>query len=81
MNTQTQTHSPKAEVERTSPREAIVGSSQAVIGFAVLGCMVVVGGVGIAKALSMETGSGVLLCLLGSVAAFGTVFFIYLRKS
>lgn len=80
MNTQTQAHSQKTEDERSSPGETIVGSAQTVIGFAVLGCMVA-GGVGIAKALSMESGSGVLLCLLGSVAAFGTVFFIYLRKS
>jgi hypothetical protein len=80
MNTQTQTHTQKTEDERNSQGETIVGSAQTVIGFAILGCMVA-GGVGIAKALSMESGSDVLLCLLGSVAAFGTVFFIYLRKS
>jgi len=50
------------------------------VGFAVLGCLVA-GGVGIAKALSMESGFDVLLCLLGSVTAFGMVFYIYFRKS
>lgn len=49
------------------------------IGFAILGCLVA-GGVGILKALSMENGADVLLCLLGSVAAFGTVFYFCFRK-
>ncbi len=71
----TQTQSQKAE----SCEETIAGSAQTVLGFAVLG-MLVAGGVGIAKAMEMEHGSDVLLCLLGSIAAFGTVFFIYFRK-
>ena len=80
MNTQTQSLGQTTEDERSSPGETIIGSAQTVIGFAVLGCMVA-GGVGIARALSMESGADVLLCLLGSVAAFGTVFFVYLRRS
>lgn len=55
-------------------------SCETVIGFAILGCLVA-GGVGIAKALSMESGVEVLLCLLGSVAAFGMVFYVYFRKA
>ncbi len=50
------------------------------MGFAVLGCLVA-GAVGIAKASGMESGFDVLLCLLGSIAAFGVVFYIYFRKS
>jgi len=49
------------------------------LGFAVIGCLVA-GAVGIFKAMSMESAGGVLLCLLGSVAAFGMVFYVYLRK-
>ncbi len=40
----------------------------------------VAGAVGILKALAMESGSGVFLCLLGSVAAFGTVYYIYFGR-
>ncbi|MGO8699305.1 MAG: hypothetical protein ACLQVY_16485 [Limisphaerales bacterium] len=54
-------------------------SGETVLGFAVLGCLVA-GAVGILKALGMESGFDVLLCLLGSVAAFGTVFYLYLGK-
>jgi len=80
MNTQTQTHGEKIRDEANSHGESIVGSAQTVIGFAILGCMVA-GGMGIAKASNMESGLDVLLCLLGSVAAFGVVFYIYFRKS
>ena len=73
MITQIQTQNRTAAPERSST------SAETVVGFAVLGCLVA-GGVGIAKALSMESGFGVLLCLLGSVAAFGMVFYIYFRK-
>ncbi len=72
-STQTQTENRSAAPERSF-------SAETVVGFAVLGCLVA-GGVGIVKALSMETGFDVLLCLLGSVAAFGMVFYIYFRKS
>jgi hypothetical protein len=73
MSIQTQT-----EVRNASPASS--SSGETVVGFAVLGCLVA-GGVGIVKALSMESGMDVLLCLLGSVAAFGTVFYICFRKS
>ncbi len=73
MNTQTQTENRTVASERSS-------SAETVLGFAVLGCLVA-GGVGIAKALSMESGFDVLLCLLGSVAAFGMVFYIYFRRN
>lgn len=73
MSTQTQTENRRVAPGRSS-------SAETVVGFAVLGCLVA-GGVGIVKALSMESGFGVLLCLLGSVAAFGMVFHIYFHKS
>ncbi|HWD91463.1 MAG TPA: hypothetical protein VG938_03855 [Verrucomicrobiae bacterium] len=50
-----------------------------VIGFAVLGCLVA-GGVGIVKALGMNSGVDVLLCLVGSSAAFGTVLYFCFHK-
>lgn len=46
---------------------------------AIIGCFVV-GGIGIIKALEMSSPSGILLCLLGSVAAFGAVIFFRTRK-
>ena len=56
------------------------GSSvDTVLGLAVIGCFVA-GAVGIAKAFSMDSGVDVLLCLLGSVVAFGAVFYVYLGK-
>jgi len=69
----TQTH--------TEPSRTLDSNSNAetVVGFAVLGCLVA-GAIGIVKALSMDTGFGVLLCLLGSVASFGTVYYIYCGK-
>jgi len=72
MSTQAHTENRSATPERNS-------SAETVVGFAVLGCLVA-GGVGIVKALSMESGLGVLLCLLGSVAAFGMVYYIYFGK-
>jgi hypothetical protein len=38
------------------------------------------GVVGLGKASSAQSGAEVLACLLGSVAAFEMVFFVYLRK-
>ncbi|HVV02131.1 MAG TPA: hypothetical protein VHH88_12260 [Verrucomicrobiae bacterium] len=65
---------------RTETHAAESGShAETVIGFAILGCLAA-GVIGIVTALSMTTGLDVLLCLLGSVAAFGTVFYIYLHK-
>jgi len=59
-----------------------VGHSDAdtIMGYAVLGCLVA-GGIGIFKALSMESGLDVLLCLLGSVAAFGMVYHICFQRN
>jgi hypothetical protein len=68
MSTQIQSNTP----ERSS-------SAETVIGFAVLG-LLVTGVVGIGKAIGMHRGADVLLCLLGSVAAFGTVIYIYFHK-
>ena len=65
-----------AEQARPSERNS---SADIVVGFAILGCLVA-GVVGIFKAMSMESGGGVALCLLASVAAFGTVAWLYLRK-
>ncbi|HTJ00974.1 MAG TPA: hypothetical protein VL527_18975 [Dongiaceae bacterium] len=67
---------------KTSPQSTASEPSSAadtMIGFAILGCLVA-GGVGILKAFSMENGADVLLCLLGSVTAFGTVFYFCFRK-
>jgi len=72
MSTQTQTENRSLARETSS-------SAETVIGFAVLGCLVA-GGVGILKVLAMERGFDVLLCLLGSVAAFGMVFYVYFRR-
>ena len=54
-------------------------SAETIIGFAVLG-LLAAGFVGISKALSMNSGSSVLFCLLGSVVAFGAVIYIYFGK-
>lgn len=48
--------------------------------WAVFGCLVA-GAVGIIKALGADSPFGVLLCLLGSVAAFGLIIYLHLRKS
>ena len=72
MTTQTQTQNPTESSEHNS-------SASTVLGFAVIG-LLVAGTVGVLKALSMDTGFDVLLCLLGSVAAFGAVYYIYFGK-
>jgi len=46
---------------------------------AVIG-LLVAGTVGVLKAMSMDSGVDVLFCLLGSVAAFGAVYFICFDK-
>jgi len=53
-------------------------SGEAVVGYAVLGCLAA-GTIGIFKTLNMD-GFGSASCLLASVAAFGTVCYIYFRK-
>jgi hypothetical protein len=72
MTTQTQKQNRSETAERSSNADTGVG-------FAVLG-LLVAGGVGVLKALSMDHGFDVLLCLVGSVAAFGTVYYIYFGK-
>jgi len=72
----------QTENEKTKePFAAAFGRSNATtaLDWAVFGCLVA-GAVGIIKALGMDNPSGVLLCLLGSVAAFGMVFYVHLRK-
>jgi hypothetical protein len=54
-------------------------SGEAVVGYAVLGCLVA-GTIGIVKAIGMED-AGAAACLVAAVAAFGTVGYIYFRKS
>jgi hypothetical protein len=62
----------RIETERTSGRDMALG-------FAVIGC-IIAGAVGAFKALSMQSGVDVLLCLLGSTVAFGAVFYMYVGK-
>jgi hypothetical protein len=72
MNTKTQSENRPAAQNRNF-------NADSVMGFAVLGCLAA-GSIGLVKALNMQTGLDVLLCLLGSVTAFGTVFYIYFGK-
>jgi hypothetical protein len=72
MTTQTQTQNRSETTARSS-------STDTVLGFAVIG-LLVAGTVGVLKALSMESGFDVMLCLLGSVAAFGAVCYIYFGR-
>jgi hypothetical protein len=72
MSTQTHSENDRVVPERNS-------SAETVLGFVVLGCLAA-GAVGIAKAVNIESGSGVFLCLLGSVAAFGMVYYIYFGR-
>jgi hypothetical protein len=75
MNTETQAQIISSEVKTT--KRTISG--EAVVGYAVLGCLAA-GTIGIFKAMGME-GIGAASCLLASVAAFGTVCYIYFKKS
>ena len=67
MNAQIQNRSEIAE--RSSGADTVVG-------FAVLG-MLAAGTVGVLKAMNMEHGVDVFFCLLGSLTAFGCVWYIY----
>ena len=51
-------------------------SGETVMGFAVLG-LFGAGVAGLLQAMNMTRGEDVLLCLLGSVVAFGSVIYIY----
>lgn len=75
MTTRTQTQG-KSKDTRASTQAS---SGATALGFAVIGCLVA-GVVGILMATSMRSGFDVLCCLLASVAAFGLVFHIYLRR-
>ena len=72
MPTQTQAQNRTETTERSS-------GADTVLGFAILG-LLAAGTVGVLKAWSMDGGFDVLLCLLGSVASFGAVFYIYFGK-
>ena len=72
MSTETQTQNRNEASQRSS-------GADTVLGFAVLG-LLAAGAIGLIKALDMSNGLDVLLCLLGSVTAFGAVLFIYFRK-
>lgn len=81
MTTQTQEEKPKDTAEKYDPFDMVFGArkSSTAMDWAVLSCLIA-GAVGIIKAFGMETPSGVLLCLFGSVAAFGSVIYVHLRK-
>lgn len=51
------------------------GMGEMLVGLAAMGCLAA-GTIGILKAMSMDHGSDVLFCLLGSVAAFAAVFYM-----
>jgi hypothetical protein len=73
MTTQTQT-ADKSETTESSSRKT------SALDWAVFGCLAA-GAVGIIKALDMDRPFDVLICLLGSVAAFGLVIYLHVRKS
>ena len=75
MTTQTETEKEKMK----DPFDAVFAHGRTALDWANLGCLAV-GVVGIIKALDMDSPLGVLLCLLGSVAAFGLVIYVQLRK-
>jgi hypothetical protein len=81
MTTQTQEEKPKDRDDRYDPFDVVFGQrkTSTSLDWAVVGCLVA-GAVGIYKACCMDSPSGVLLCLLGSVAAFGLVAYIHFRK-
>lgn len=73
------TEQTRVQAEFKAAHTAEKQTGETVVGFAILGCLVA-GAVGIIKAMSMETGSGVFFCLLASVVAFGGVAYLYLRR-
>lgn len=70
MNAQSQNRS--EAIEQNS-------SADTGVGFAVIG-LLSAGVAGILKAMNMDHGIDVLFCLLGSVAAFGSVWYIHCGK-
>jgi hypothetical protein len=81
MTTEAQEDKPKNTAEKYDPFDIVFGERKSTTAFdwAVLGCLVA-GAVGIYKACVMDTPLSVLLCLLGSVAAFGLVIYVHFRK-
>jgi hypothetical protein len=75
MSTEPQARDVGSEVK--APKHFISG--EAVVGLAVLGCLAA-GAIGLFKAMTTE-GVGAGVCLLASIAAFGTVCYIYFRKA
>ena len=73
MKTQTEIQSAPVETKSKS-----VTTGEAVTGYAILGCLIA-GTIGIVKAVLMG-GVASAACLLASVAAFGTVCYIYFRR-
>ena len=71
MTTQTETAS-RTETSNPKPRAEALD-------WAVFGCLAA-GGVGLVKALSMDRAIDIVICLLGSIAAFSVVFYVHLRK-
>jgi hypothetical protein len=76
MTTQTEPEKMKGPFQAAFQND----SKTTALDWAVFGCLVA-GGVGIVKALGADSPFGVLLCLLGSVAAFGLIIYVHLRKS
>lgn len=74
MKTQSEVQSNSADA-KASKRSI---SGDALVGYSVIGCLVV-GTLGACKALA-SSGLDAAACLLASVAAFATVYFIYHRQ-
>jgi hypothetical protein len=67
------------ETRKCDPFDAVFAPHSTALDWAVFGCLIA-GAVGIIKAFGMDSPLGVLLCLLGSVAAFGLVIYVHFRK-
>jgi hypothetical protein len=72
MNTQTGTRSQSDESKQNS-------SAETVLGFIIFG-LLSAGAVGLVKAIIVASGVEVMCCLLGSIAAFGVLYYIYFGK-
>ena len=81
MATQTEEEEPKARRDNSDRFEtwSAEHDTPTALGWAVLGCLGA-GAVGLYKAWQMQSPAGVLVCLLGSVAAFGVVMCFILGK-
>jgi hypothetical protein len=81
MTTQKQEQKAKPGADDRNPFDMVFGRPSTARGldWAIIGCLVA-GAVGIIKALGMDSPSSVLLCLLGSVSAFGLVIYVQFQK-